>query len=243
MRDLDLRRLHRDGSLIDVSTSAARFATRAARSSASSPPMIDVTARKRSERALAASEGRKDAVLRASLDAVVIVDHEGLVVEVNPATEETFGWTRNDAIGKPFLELAVAPRATASISPSVLNGSGPLARLAPRDQRPPLRITARSPPRSRSRASTCPARCSSRSRCATSRSAATARSACAKPRRSTARSSSRSRSRRTSTRSACRCQTTYMSPQIEAMLGFPVSRLARAGLLREASCMPTTATA
>jgi PAS domain S-box-containing protein len=65
--------------------------------------MLDVTARKRSERALAASEGRKDAVLRASLDCVVIVDHEGLVTEVNPATEETFGWTRTDALGKPFL--------------------------------------------------------------------------------------------------------------------------------------------
>ena len=39
--------------------------------------MIDVTSRKRSERALATSEGRKDAILRAALDCVVIVDHEG----------------------------------------------------------------------------------------------------------------------------------------------------------------------
>ena len=46
--------------------------------------MIDVTQRKRSERMLAASEARKDAILRAALDAVVIVDHEGLIVEVNP---------------------------------------------------------------------------------------------------------------------------------------------------------------
>jgi PAS domain S-box-containing protein len=70
--------------------------------------MIDVTQRKRSERMLTASEARKDAILRAALDGVVLVDDEGLVVEVNPATEEVFGWTRAEAVGKPFLELVVA---------------------------------------------------------------------------------------------------------------------------------------
>jgi PAS domain S-box-containing protein len=88
--------------------------------------MIDVTARKRSERLLAASEGRKDAVLRASLDGVVIVDHEGLVVEVNPATEETFGWTRPEAIGKPFLELIVAPEHRPELAEVLHSGTGPL---------------------------------------------------------------------------------------------------------------------
>jgi PAS domain S-box-containing protein len=85
-----------------------------------------VTGRKRSERALAASEARKDAVLRAALDGVVIVDHAGLVVEVNPATEEIFGWTRTDAIGKPFLELAVAPEHRDDLARVVETGTGPL---------------------------------------------------------------------------------------------------------------------
>jgi len=87
--------------------------------------MIDVTARKRSERALLASEGRKDAVLRASLDCAVIVDHEGLVTEVNPATEETFGWTRADAVGKPFLDL-VAPEHREDLGEIFATGSSPL---------------------------------------------------------------------------------------------------------------------
>jgi PAS domain S-box-containing protein len=85
-----------------------------------------VTARKRSERMLAASEGRKDAILRAALDAVVIVDHEGLVAEVNPATEETFGWTRAEAVGKAFLDLVVAPESRPDLADVFATGSGPL---------------------------------------------------------------------------------------------------------------------
>ncbi len=126
VRDLDLRRLHRDGSLIDVSTSAAPIRDSRGDVVAIIASMVDVTARKRSERAVAASEGRKDAVLRASLDCIVIVDHEGLVTEVNPATEETLGWTRTDVLGKPFLELAVAPEHRDDLAGVFANGSSPL---------------------------------------------------------------------------------------------------------------------
>jgi PAS domain S-box-containing protein len=126
MRDLDLRRLHKDGSLLDVNLSAAPIRDANGDVVGVIASMIDVTARKRSERMLAASEGRKDAILRAALDSVIVVDHEGLVVEVNPATEETFGWTRPDALGKPFLELVVAPEHRADLAEVLRSGSGPL---------------------------------------------------------------------------------------------------------------------
>jgi PAS domain S-box-containing protein len=126
IRDLDLRRVHRDGSPIDVSTSAAPIRDSRGEVVAIIASMLDVTARKRSERALAASEGRKDAVLRASLDCIVIVDHEGLIAEVNPATEETLGWARNDVLGRPFLELAVAAEHRDDLAGVFANGSGPL---------------------------------------------------------------------------------------------------------------------
>ena len=126
MRDLDLRRLHRDGTPIDISVSAAPIRDSHGDVVAIIASMLDVTARKRSERALAASEGRKDAVLRASIDCVVIVDHEGLVVEVNPATEETLGWARTDVLGEPFLELAVAEEQRDDLAGVFANGSGPL---------------------------------------------------------------------------------------------------------------------
>jgi PAS domain S-box-containing protein len=56
----------------------------------------------------------------------VIVDHEGLIIEVNPATEETLGWARNDVLGKPFLELAVAEGNRDDLAGVFANGSGPL---------------------------------------------------------------------------------------------------------------------
>ncbi|MDP9285905.1 MAG: PAS domain S-box protein, partial [Actinomycetota bacterium] len=126
IRDLDMRRLHRDGTLIDISISAAPIRNAQGEVLGVLSLMMDVTGRKRSERALAASEGRKDAVLRAALDCVVIVDNGGLVVEVNPATEETFGWTRADAVGKPFLGLAVAPEHRADLASVLETGTGPL---------------------------------------------------------------------------------------------------------------------
>ncbi len=126
LRDLDVRRLHCDGSLIDISVSVGPIRDAHGDVLGAISLMVDVTGRKRSERALAASEGRKDAVLRAALDGVVIVDDEGVVVEVNPATEETFGWTRADAVGKPFLELVVAPEHRGELAEVLETGAGPL---------------------------------------------------------------------------------------------------------------------
>ncbi|MFL5955431.1 MAG: PAS domain S-box protein [Gaiellaceae bacterium] len=123
---LDVRRLHRDGSLIDVSVSAGPIRNAHGEVVGAIALLMDVTARKRSERALAASEGRKDAVLRSSLDCAVIVDHEGLIAEVNPAAEETFGWTRPDALGKRFLELVVAPEHRSDLGEVLETGNGPL---------------------------------------------------------------------------------------------------------------------
>jgi PAS domain S-box-containing protein len=125
-RDLDVRRLHRDGSLIDVSISAGPVRDAHGAVIGAIALMIDVTQRKRSERALLASEGRKDAVLRSSLDCAVIVDHDGLITEVNPATEETFGWTRIDAVGKRFLDLVVAPDHRDDLAGVFVTGTGPL---------------------------------------------------------------------------------------------------------------------
>ncbi len=126
MRDLDVLRLHRDGSLIDVGISAGPIRDAHGAVIGVIALLIDLTARKRSERALLASEGRKDAVLRSSLDCAVIVDHEGLVTEVNPATEETFGWTRPDAVGKRFLELVVAPEHHEELAEVLRTGTGSL---------------------------------------------------------------------------------------------------------------------
>ncbi len=70
----------------------------------------DVTAQKLSEQALRESEARNNAILRASLDAVILMDHEGILQEFNPAAEEMFGQSREDVIGKRLVDVIVPPR-------------------------------------------------------------------------------------------------------------------------------------
>src|SRR3984957_12397175 len=44
-----------------------------------------------------------------ALDCIVTVDVNGTVVEFNPAAEEVFGFSRNEAVGKELAELIIPP--------------------------------------------------------------------------------------------------------------------------------------
>ena len=55
------------------------------------------------------SEARKSAVFASSIDAVITIDHQGCVTEYNPAAEEIFGHSVEDAIGAELAELIVPP--------------------------------------------------------------------------------------------------------------------------------------
>jgi PAS domain S-box-containing protein len=55
------------------------------------------------------SEARKSAVFASSLDAVITIDHRGMVVEFNPAAEQVFGHTVDAAVGTELAELVVPP--------------------------------------------------------------------------------------------------------------------------------------
>jgi len=43
------------------------------------------------------------ALLRASLDAVIVIDETGKIIEFNPAAERIFGWTKAEVIGRDML--------------------------------------------------------------------------------------------------------------------------------------------
>src|SRR5687768_11017374 len=57
---------------------------------------------------VARSEGLR-AYLDAALDCVIMADASGCVVEFNPAAERTFGYTREEALGRTLAELIVPP--------------------------------------------------------------------------------------------------------------------------------------
>src|SRR5260370_15209255 len=54
----------------------------------------DITTRKRTEKALEASESRKEAILKTALDCVITIDHEVHVIDLNPAADQTIGYER-----------------------------------------------------------------------------------------------------------------------------------------------------
>ena len=63
--------------------------------------------RKFAEQKLRASEARTRAVLETALDCIIMMDHEGNVVEFNRAAENTFGYDRDKVIGRELAELII----------------------------------------------------------------------------------------------------------------------------------------
>ncbi len=65
--------------------------------------------RRRDAEALRAKEARHQAMLDAALDCVVTMDHEGRVLDFNPAAEGCFGYRAAEAAGRDMAELIVPP--------------------------------------------------------------------------------------------------------------------------------------
>ncbi len=51
-----------------------------------------------------------DAIVAAALDCIVTIDAEGRVIEFNPAAERTFGYAREEVVGRTMSELIIPPR-------------------------------------------------------------------------------------------------------------------------------------
>jgi PAS domain S-box-containing protein len=61
----------------------------------------------RAEDRLRESEARKSAILNAAFDCIIPMDAAGHVVEVNAATERTFGYTADEMVGRELAELII----------------------------------------------------------------------------------------------------------------------------------------
>ncbi|MGO9934666.1 MAG: PAS domain S-box protein [Steroidobacteraceae bacterium] len=64
---------------------------------------------RREEKELKVSEARKAAILDSALDSIVTIDHRGLITEFNPAAEHTFGYRREQVLGKPLADTIIPP--------------------------------------------------------------------------------------------------------------------------------------
>lgn len=90
----------------------------------------DVGEQRRAARQLAESEVRKTAMFQAALDCIITIDHQGTIIEFNPAAEQTFGHRRDDVLGKELASLIIPPayreRHRQGLARYLATGEGPV---------------------------------------------------------------------------------------------------------------------
>jgi PAS domain S-box-containing protein len=70
---------------------------------------VDITTRKKADEALRESEALKASIMESALDCIIVMDHEGRILELNPAAEKTFGYLRSEIIGEPLVQKIIPP--------------------------------------------------------------------------------------------------------------------------------------
>src|SRR5262249_43130529 len=56
-----------------------------------------------------ASEAGSAAVMRSALDCIVTIDAQGRIIEFNPSAERTFGYVREEVIGRDLADVIIPP--------------------------------------------------------------------------------------------------------------------------------------
>jgi PAS domain S-box-containing protein len=69
----------------------------------------EIAERKRTEQELRQSEVRNSAIVESALDCIVTIDHAGHITEFNPAASRTFGYRREEVVGKLLADVIIPP--------------------------------------------------------------------------------------------------------------------------------------
>lgn len=102
-------RLRRDGTRLEVALTVSPIKNAYGEVIGASKIARDIGERKRADLALRTSEARKNAFFRTALDCIISIDHDGRVLEFNPAAERTFGYREDEAVGSELASLIIPP--------------------------------------------------------------------------------------------------------------------------------------
>jgi diguanylate cyclase (GGDEF)-like protein/PAS domain S-box-containing protein len=112
------RRLTKDGRIIDVMASHSPVKDSAGNVIGAATILQDISALKAAERALQASERRCSAIVQGSNDAIISRGLDGTILSWNAAAERMFGWSAEEAIGKP-ITIIVPPERRGEMKPMI----------------------------------------------------------------------------------------------------------------------------
>lgn len=104
---IDTVRICKDGKHVDVSLTLSPLKDLRGNYIGSSSIACDITRRKQVDKILKQSEALKTAILNSSLEAIITIDHAGLIIEWNTMAENIFGYKRERVIGKDLPELII----------------------------------------------------------------------------------------------------------------------------------------
>jgi PAS domain S-box-containing protein len=107
IRNIQVQRRRKDGTLVDISFDAAPMYESGC-VSAIAYALVDITERKKAEEALKESEQMARDIIANTLDAFSQLNDSGEIIEWNPQAEAIFGWTREEALGQPATSLFLA---------------------------------------------------------------------------------------------------------------------------------------
>ncbi|MCZ7660706.1 MAG: CHASE domain-containing protein [Xanthobacteraceae bacterium] len=101
------RHMTKDGQIIDVEVTADDMELSGRQITLT--VVQDITARKKAQESLIESERMARGIVETALDAFVQMDESGAVVDWNAQAERTFGFSREEAIGRQLASLIVPP--------------------------------------------------------------------------------------------------------------------------------------
>src|SRR3954471_17863848 len=107
--ELEGWRLRRDGSRFLASTVITALRHNDGRLRGFAVILRDETERRRAAEDLRQSAARHTAIVESAIDAILSIDHEGVVREWNSAAERLFQYPREDAVGRKIDTLIAAP--------------------------------------------------------------------------------------------------------------------------------------
>ena len=102
-------RRRKDGQLVDISLTVSPISDASGRIVGASTIARDITARKRAELALRASEQRWRSVVESAVDGIVVIDARGQIEAFNPGAERLFGYREQEVVGQNVNVLMPAP--------------------------------------------------------------------------------------------------------------------------------------